>query len=313
MLPDVEIVFQNNGTIKLYMPLPASPPQYTDYKGSSENNQLPVASPQSDTSDSQKTRFRIPIGIILLIIYGIVLYGIVGYSIYKKNALENSSYTEQASSDKESFQLPKYEDIILTTDTLPIVELPLMESYVEATKSMYPIPIPVQVSKDFWEKVSRYRFGSLVFIGPKGWVGEGDITKDGIFPYLYPIKDMDTGPYLKGYISSKGNRAGLLHASQFFRWIRDHASELKIENDLMPIAKQSSYSAITNHLISYSDTVTLGPEFEIYGFAFSDAEDHFQDQQWSTLMMEISLPKEERQFAQDIVNIFIQQYDLKNK
>ncbi len=287
---------------------------------------VPVASPQADMNDSQKRQFRIPVVIILLIIYGIVLYGIVGYSIYKKNALESSSYTEQASSDKEPPQLPEfvessnksstlsYEDITLTTDTLPIVELPLMESYVEATKSTYPIPIPVQVSKDFWEKVSRYRFGSFVFIGPKGWVGEGYISKNGIFPRLRPTKEMDdSGPYLNGYISSKGNRAGLIHGSQFFKWIRDHASELKIDNDLMSIAKQSSYSAITNHLISYSDTVTFGPKLEIYGFAFSDAEAHFQDQQWSTLMMEINLPKEERQFAQEFVNIFIQQYELDKK
>lgn len=288
---------------------------------------VPVALPQADTSDSKKTRFRIPIGIILLIIYGIVLYGIAGYSIYKKNPLENSSYTEQALSDKESLQLPKFVEssgksssgsfefiTSMTTNKLPIVELQTNDPHAETTPSMYLSPVNVKLSDEIAKKVSAYRLGNFVFTGPKGWYGNGDVLDTGIFPFLYPTKDMDmSGPYMKIYISPKGQRVGLYIGSQYFQWIRDHASEFQMENDLAPISWVSSSSAVTKHLIMLSDTVTLGPALESYGVTFSDAEAHVQDKQWTTIYMEINLPKEQRQLAQDIVNIFIQQYDLMNK
>jgi|GEM_PF-1779884 len=264
--------------------------------------------------------------IIFVVLYGIVLYSVVGYSIYKKNNAITKTPTIQTPNTPPQLQLPQYNEMSenassgsfgfistkILTD-LPIVELRPFESSKESTASEYPTNLTVKLSIDILNKVSAYRLGNFVFIGPKNWIGGGYIDIYGTSARLYPNNTMDgNGPYIKAY-SAPINKNSLMVGSQFFQWIRDNAQELQIEQDLQPIPKVSSISAMSKHLIFFSDNTAFGSAFELYGMAFSNADTHLQDKSGSTMVMEINMNKEDRQFAQEIINTFIEQYDLKNK
>jgi hypothetical protein len=309
------------------MSLPTTTPQYETAERSPEPNQSLNTQSQINAIIPQKKQFRLPIVIILLVIYGIALYGIVGYSIYTKNSLKTAVRSNQTTTAGAPLPLPQFTESspvsssgsfgfvsTLTSVKLPIIEIQPSEPQNETTASAYPTSITIQLAKDFADRVSAYRLGSFVIIGPKDWSGNGYDNENGISPRLYPSTVFDdNGPSVKAYTSLKGQRAGLIAGSQFFQWIRDHAADLQIEQDLAPVAKTSSVSALTKHLIAFSDTVTNGPVLESTGIAFSDADIHTEDKQWTTMILVVTMLKEEHQFAQDLINTFITQYDLMNK
>lgn len=310
------------------MSLPITTPQNGSAERVSEPNEALNTQSQIHAIIPQKKQFRLPIVIILLVIYGLVLYGIVGYSIYMKNSLKSETRNEQTTTASASLQLPQFVEssersstssfgVISTMVfvTLPIIEIQPSEPRNEATTTAYPTSIRIQLAKDFADKVSAYRLGSFVIIGPKGWSGGGYDDERGIGPRLYAPTTFDASgsTLIRAYTSLKGQRVGLIVGSQYFQWIRNHVADLQIEQDLPPISQPSSISALTKHLISFTDAVAGAPEYEEQGVAFSDADVHLQDKQWTTMMMVVTMRKEERQFAQDIVNAFIKQYDLMNR
>ena len=49
---------------------------------------------------------------------------------------------------------------------------------------------------------------------------------------------------------------------------------------------------------------------EVAGVVYSDAKDHVEDEFWSFIQMEITYPKTEQDFADQLLNTFIDQHGM---
>lgn len=295
----------------------------------SSQDPIIVPAPVSDEIDQQepKSKFKISFWIILLIIYGITLYSIVGYRIYKKATTTSTS--QETISEPELPQLvvntsnsatSSYDTLQYTPDILPVVTLEIWNPN-EQKQLKYPSLFPIKLSKDQISSLSRFQTEGVTVIGPKEYKGGINYIDDRFSIFLYPkssTKSIDdayqNGESFKLFVSSIGGKSAIIYATHYFRWVRDNAKLLGIENEILPIAEQENYTALSTHLILYTDFKSYQKEgLEIYGLAFCNAEDHVQDKQWFSVFIEIATPKEKRQVAKDLLNLYIDLFDLKNK
>ena len=304
------------------MPAPAEPP-------SSPMTSMPtsqvVIPPEAQQELPKKESFHIPTYVIIIIVvYVLGLYGFLGYTIYKKNTKTIDVNTVTAPAENTPPQLPQLIEPTKTIATTPQgfsmkestklqlidVSTPFATWYESTATATY---VDFVVPKDLNNKVMMYRYSDFSFVAPKNWYGTvRSNTTDGTYIQLFPTTSLDdSAQSVKVYISDPSPKDGVATAYPFSPWIRDHAIELGI--DRMGLEPAPSFLTVTNitpRLFSYSNAYDI---LELQAILFTDADQHPDDQQWVTMFMEVRMFKENRAFAEQLINTFISQYDLKNR
>lgn len=281
-----------------------------------------IIPPETPAETPQKQKFHIPkLVIILIIIYAVALYGFVGYMVLTKNNQLGSSFTLQPAPTPP--KLPQLSESVQTgsgsANRFNERELTKM-TVIDLTKhwsEWYRSDIPTEytnllVPKNIIEKVSAYRSNTFIYVAPKNWYGDVDISDiHGTASRLFPNLEFDeSGPIIRTFLSDPNPMEGLKVASQFFPWMHERAAEIGLSDNTLYLTRIASISAVTPHLVVYSDVV--GDAYVLRGAIFSNADEHIQDKQSQTIQMEVRLAKEEQEFADQLIDAFIQQYDLRN-
>ena len=282
-----------------------------------------IIPPEVPQEPLKKNSLHIPkLAIILIVVYAIALYGFVGYLIVTKKKPEQSTTTTAIPTIP---QLPQLETENISSGSatsftarelakLRVIDLSTYwEDWYTTDASAQAQYIHAVISKEIVDRISAYRVDQFTYIAPKNWLGDVDISAQfGTTSRLFPTKDFDeNGPIIRTFVSAQSPKEGLRIGSQFFPWIRANAKELGIENELLPNAQVSTVSAITPHLVTYSNIVY--DIYEVLGVIFCNVEAHYADKQWETIQYEVRLPRTDRAFANQLITTFIDQFNLKNK
>lgn len=195
-------------------------------------------------------------------------------------------------------------DIALPVKTLETKTNASLENSFE-----YPKIINVSVPQDYDNELAAYGASSEVVIAPKGWLGSGMVAADG--NRTVELKSQGgvwgTGSKIDLFIASTGTNNALFGAAPYFPWVRQHWSDLSKEQ--MPKAAIMESTPLTSKLIKYS--LKNPPEgYMVSGIVYSDASDHLKDQFWSFVQMEITYPASQKDFANAILNIFVDQHGI---
>lgn len=305
------------------MPEPAQPVANipTNF-GLSNQTIIPPEIPEEPPKKQNRVRIP-PYLIVIAVIYILLLYGFFGYVLLKKNTLKNSN-ANMTTALPTSPVLPQIQEQVKTSSAssrgfndLELAKLPLIDLttdwngwYEPETQPQY---INIVVPKDLMQTVSVYKVGSFQYLAPLHWYGDADIsTQYGTTSRLFPDKVFnEKRERILTFFSDKSPREGLVVGSQFFPWIREHANELGVNDAILPVSQVATTSAVTSHLVRYS-TIDYDV-YELLGVIFCDADAHLQDRQWQTMQLEVRLPLENRRYGEQLINAFIDQYDLMNK
>ena len=286
----------------------------------SSNTIIPPEIPQEPP---KKNALHIPkIAIILIVVYAILLYGFVGYLIVTKKKPEPITTVNTVVTPP---QIPQLETATISSGSatgftakelakLRVIDLSTYwENWYTTEATAQAQFIHAVIPKEIVDRVSAYRSDQFMYIAPKNWLGDVDINAEfGTTSRLFPTKDFDeNGPIIRIFVSAQSPKEGLRIGSQFFPWIRTHAKELGIENELLPVAPVSTVSAMTSHLVTYSNVVY--DIYEVLGVIFCNVEEHSADNQWETIQYEVRLPRTDRAFADQLISTFIDQFNLKNR
>jgi len=306
------------------MPEPAQPVSNIPANfGLSNQTIIPPEVPAEMPKKEKSVRIP-PYLIVIAVVYILVLYGFFGYVLLKKNNLKNSNANTTTAQPSTSPALPQileqaktssassrgFSDVELSK--LPLIDLTTnwIDWYEPETQPQY---MNMVVPKDLIQKVSVYKIGAFYYLAPSYWYGDGDIsTQFGTTSRLFPDKDFnEKRERILTFFSDKSPREALVVGAQFFPWIREHAKELGVGDAILPVSSVATVSAITSHLVTYSSIEY--DTYELLGVIFCDADKHLQDRQWQTMQLEVRLSREKRSYGEQLINAFIDQYDLKNK
>ncbi len=275
--------------------------------------------------------------IIILII--LVVIGIVGIGAYhlRKNASFprnppgplSAIYTSQAECERvtqcgcgfvscdyncengRSFKgWECYEQTTSTKISLPVITLKTGFGMDGIPTPWYPSSIPVVIPPSLADKIAAYGEAGYVFLGPKGWTGEGLVGADGNTSInLYPSSDLsEKAPGVSIFIASTGTGVALDEATPYFSWVQMHWQELGRGFPLGPSPAGIQINPISPHLVRFSFPNT--PEgLERYGIAFSNAQDHQKDMMWAFERITVNLPSSQR----DLGNFLIEWYSKDRK
>lgn len=284
-----------------------------------------VIPPEVQPELPKKESFHIPKYVfIIIIVYVLGLYGFLGYTIYQKNNTKIDANSVTAPAENTPPQLPQIIEPTKTSSTTPQsfsmkestklqlidISTPFATWYESTATAKY---VDFVVPKDLNNKVMMYRYSDFSFVGPKNWYGTvRSNTTDGTYIQLYPTKSLDdSAQSIKVYISDPSPKDGVATAYPFSPWVRDHAVELGI--DMMGLTPAPSFLTVTNitpRLFFYSNAYDI---LELQAALFTDADKHLDDQQWVTMFMEARMFKENHAFAEQLINTFVSQYNLRDR
>ncbi|OGM02614.1 hypothetical protein A2115_01210 [Candidatus Woesebacteria bacterium GWA1_41_8] len=195
-----------------------------------------------------------------------------------------------------------------TTVNLPVTILKT-DFGTEASNFEYPKTLTVSVPGNYKDQLAAYGAAYEILVAPKGWTGSGSIGADG--NTLVELNSWGgawgTDSKMKLIIASTGTANALLGAAPYFQWVRENWNELSET----PIPKKAEMTTafVTSRLMKYK--LLNPPEgLEVAGVVYSDAKDHVEDEFWSFIQMEITYPKTEQDFADQLLNTFIDQHGM---
>lgn len=192
---------------------------------------------------------------------------------------------------------------------LPVIALKTNFGTSGSAAPEYPSELTVKVPTDFKNMVSAYGASYEVVVAPKGWTGSGNVGADGNRSVeLKPASGAwSDGSKVTLFIASTGTGSALFGAAPYFSWVRDNWKS--IATGTAPTEAQMTTTPISSKLLKY--TLKNPPQgMVVTGIAYSDAQEHVADRFWSFVQMEITFPQNKSDFADALLNTFIDQHGL---
>ncbi|KKR79937.1 MAG: hypothetical protein UU25_C0005G0006 [Microgenomates group bacterium GW2011_GWB1_40_9] len=283
---------------------------------------------QQLTESNEPKKPAIPPVIIFVIVYGIVLYSVAGYFFIKTKfnkppIADTTTVAELPTPTMAPIPISEGSASAINRESFTSLNSPLRVPFTlitilptgnstQATPSSSVVEIPIAISTVLLQQIMAYKYETFTILGPKNWHADGLRGEYGINIHLYPIK-----PYV--YPSSAvwffradpGSILTLMESAKYFSSIREQWSEYKTNKPVPLPQEELVITPITRHLLRFSSP--LKGDLEMISVVFSDAEDHKSDKLWNLIKLSIMVPQSQHQFAMDILNLFIQQFELDKK
>lgn len=196
------------------------------------------------------------------------------------------------------------------TVSLPVTKLETSFGIDGNSTPTYPKSTSVSFPSVYKSKIAAYGASYEVIIGPNNWGGKGGVGADGNRSItLYPVNGSpDKGPRIFVFIASTGTGAALYEAAPYFPWIGANKPEI---GRVVKSPEGLKTAFVTPHLVEYS-LPGNDPNSETIGVAYSDAQDQDQNGMWAFSKMEVIFPKKDHDFGKALLDLFVQQKNLRN-
>ena len=249
--------------------------------------------------------------LVILIILVIVLLGSTVYLAYENMWLQNKITKTQAVSTPATFSTvtptitPQANVVNIT---LPVTVLHTDYGAGPANQTYpYESSINVSVPQEFSTQLGAYGVADMVIIGPKGWTGSGSVGADGTSgTKLYPIGGSSNSANIS--ISTGGACVGCVYdkAAPYFPEARQLDAGMGISSNLVSTPPPGIISNFINpQLVEYSLPNTTDG-MEVNGVAnFVKGTQEMPNQPYS-INFQITLPLQQHNLTQELLNIFIQ-------
>lgn len=223
-----------------------------------------------------------------------------------------SSLIDKLAEDKSEKKVDQKKDSKKVSIVLPLNILKTEYGIDGAGQPSYPTEIKLPVPEELSEQVAAYGVAGEVVIGPADWTGYGKVGANGnIVIKLYPLKSSSKkGPQVTLFIPSSGTNNVFYAAAPFFSNIQEFCLEEKIYSKPLPTPYGLKSDFVTDKLNRYTLAQTDG--LLVFGAAYQDVEDHLDDMIWSSYNMEVTLPVEQQDLGEFLLDFFIQWYKLDN-
>lgn len=201
---------------------------------------------------------------------------------------------------------------VLQTITLKVTQLKTGFSISGVTPT-YPPSVTISVPQDFSDQLGAYGVSELTLVGPKSWTGDGLVGADGGGgANLYPIGgSVISGAHIT--VSTAPACVGCAYdlAAPYFPKARQWAQQN--ENTNIPEKSGLVSNFVTPRLLRYNLPNTAD-KMEVNGVAyFTESVSPELSAQPYFIGMEITLPSQQHNLAQLVLDIFIQRQNLNNK